>query len=51
MLQDIDSLREVSLNLEKQNMKELAIFKTESHKNYSHPHQFIQSDVINTCSA
>lgn len=52
MLQDIGSLREVSLTLEKHHIKELAKFKkTKGHKNYNHPHQFAQSDVINTCSA
>lgn len=51
MLQDIDGLREASLNLEKHNIKELAKFKTKCHKNYNHCHQFAQSDIINTCSA
>ena len=36
LLQIIDSLREkVSLNLEKQNIKEPAMFKTKSHYNYN----------------
>lgn len=51
MLQDIDSLREVSLTLEKHNIKELAKFKTKCHKNYNRPPSLLSLNVINTCSA
>jgi hypothetical protein len=44
-----DSLGEkVSLNLKKQNIKELAMCKTKCHTNYNYPHPFIQSHGINS---
>ena len=46
MLQDIDSLREVSLTLEKHNIKELAKFKTKCHKNYNRPPSLLSLNVI-----
>ena len=53
MMEAIDIFRNKRgfLKSGKQKIKGSVMFQAKSHKKYSHPHLFIQSHVINFCSA